>query len=273
VLIGQNFSSPELVDQMIDFRPLVAAAKGSKCRVHAAIHSHVDSDRLAEATIEMTRAAACNYWRQGVDGLYLAHWFGNWPYRATFYERLRELPHPEVMEPKDKCYYIPTVTGRYPDINLEPGTHMQLPRDLKVNEPVKLEFTISDDLARWNKVGRVHEVLLRMRVVNTTELDRLSFSLNATPLPDSSLRKINEMYKMSAPRYRVFGYWFVYRLEQEHWPRQGKNMLEMVLTRRDPDVTPQVFVRDVEMDVKYLMGKNFHRGQDPDLGAYEYSAE
>ena len=47
VLIGQNFSGPELVDQNADFRPLVAAAKGSPCRVHAAIHSHIDSDRLA----------------------------------------------------------------------------------------------------------------------------------------------------------------------------------------------------------------------------------
>jgi hypothetical protein len=87
----------ELVDQGADFRPLVLAAKGTKCRIFAAIKSQVDSDRLAEAPIEMVRATACNYWPQGVDGLYLAHWFGNWPYQASFYEKLRELPHPDVM--------------------------------------------------------------------------------------------------------------------------------------------------------------------------------
>src|SRR5579872_3679989 len=102
VLIGQTFSDTELVDQSADFRPLVAAARGSTCRVHAAISSHIDSDRLAEAPISMVRATACNYWAQGVDGLYLPDWFGNWPYQASFYEKLRELPDPEIMAPKDK---------------------------------------------------------------------------------------------------------------------------------------------------------------------------
>ena len=121
VLIGQAFSGPELLDSTVDFRPLVAAAEGTGCRVHAALQSHVDSDRLGEATIEMVRGAACNYWAQGVDGLYLAHWFGNWPYQASFYEKLREVPYPEVMAARDKIYYIPTVTGRYPNPTTEPG--------------------------------------------------------------------------------------------------------------------------------------------------------
>jgi len=112
-----------------------------------------------------------------------------------------------------------------------------------------------------------------VRLVNSTELDRLTFSFNGQTLQDSLLRKINEMYKMTAPRYRVFGYWFVYRLDPEHWPRKGNNTLEVTLARRDPDVTPQIYLRDVEMEIKYLMGKNFHRDQDPDLGPYERSAE
>ena len=50
-----------------------------------------------------------------------------------------------------------------------------------------------------------------------------------------------------------------------------KNILAITLTRRDPSVIPQIFVRDVELDIKYLLGKNFHRGQDPDLGEVEIS--
>ncbi len=270
VLIGQNYSGPELMDQMADFRPLVAAAKGSECRVHAAIHSHIDSDRLSEATIKMLRAAACNYWEQGVDGLYLAHWFSNWPYEGEFYEKLRELPYPEVMAPKDKTYFVTTTTGRYPKPSLEPGLTMQLPVDLKVNQPAKVEMTINDDLLRWHKAGRVHDVFLRARVSNSTELDRLSFRWNGKLLPDSRLRKINQLYRMTAPRYRVNNsYWLIYRLDRNHWPRKGKNTLEVTLTQRDPDVTPQIFLRDVELEVKYLLGKSFHRGQDPDLGEVE----
>ena len=273
VLIGQTFSGPELLDSTIDFRPLVAATKGTNCRLHAAIQSHVDSDRLAEATIEMIRAAACNYWDQGVDGLYLAHWFGNWPYQATFYEKLRELPHPDVMAAKDKHYYVPTGTGRYPKPVTEPGIAMELPAALEVDKPTQVRLKISDDLSRWDKVGRVHQVLLRVRIMNTTEKDQLRFQLNGVELPNELLRKLNEMYRMTAPRYRTgSGYWWIYRLDPTHWPQKGDNMLEVTLLRRDPDATPQIHIRDVELEIQYLMGKNFHRGQDMDLGPYEYAS-
>ena len=83
--------------------------------MHGVLRNHVDSDRLYTAPIEMIRAAACNYWEQGVDGLCCAHWCGNWPYGPEFYEQLRELPFPEVMAARDKIYAIPTVTGRSPE--------------------------------------------------------------------------------------------------------------------------------------------------------------
>ena len=275
VLIGQTYSGPELQDQMADFRPLVKAARGSKCRIHAALQSHVDSDRLHEANIQMVRAAACNYWDQGVDGLYLAHWFNNWPYGASFYEKLRELPYPEIMAPKDKQYYVVTPTGRYTDLEsmVEPGVSVQLPANLEAKKPVEIKFTVSDDLSRWHKAGRVHEVLLRVRTTETTERDRWRFRLNGKELPDTLQRTINRMYMMNSPRYRVGGYWFVFRLDQAHWPRKGENKLEVTLLRRDPEALPPVHLRDVELETKYLMGKKYHRGQDPDLGEYEYANE
>jgi hypothetical protein len=222
----------------------------------------------------MVRATASNYWAQGIDGLYLAHWFSNWPYQASFYEKLRELPHPDVMAPKDKFYIIPTGTDRYPAPSLEPGLTMQLPVDLEVGKPAQLDLTISDDLPRWDRVGRVHEVLLRFRVTSATELDRISFKLNGRELPGTLLRTINRMYMMAAPRYRVGGYWFIYRLDSDHWPRKGHNTIEVTLNERDPDVTPQLELRDVELEVKYLMGKNFHRSfVDAELGPYEHHNE
>ena len=272
VIIGQSFSNSELIDPMTDFRPLVEASRNSECRVHAALQSHLDSDRLSEAPIEMIRAAACNYWAQGVDGLYLAHWFGNWPYGAEFYEKLRELPYPAVMASKDKFYFLPTMTGRYPKPLLEPGLSMQLPAALEEQKPVDLNFQVSDNLSELQKTGRVHEVILRIRVMNATERDNLSFSLNEQELPESILRKINEMYRMHAPRYRTgSGYWFVYRLDPARWPQKGGNRLKAVLLNRDPDVTPQAVIRDVEIEIKYLMGKNFRRGEDADLGPFENS--
>ena len=275
VIIGEGFSGRALVDPLVDFRPLVDAAKGSDCRIHAALKSHLASDRLGEAPITMMRAVACNYWAQGVDGLYLTHWIYAWPYEASFYEKLRELPHPDVMAPKDKFYHIPTATPHFNIPDSVPVTPLPLPVDLNLDEPIELDLSITDDLPRWDRVGRVHEVLLRMRVSETNELDRLRFKLNGKELPDSQLRKINRICFWTAPRYTVFEtYWFVYRLDREHWPVQGPNSLEVTLLERDPDVMTQVQLRDVELEIKYLMGKNYYRGYvDPDLGPYDGGVE
>tara|TARA_B100001123_G_scaffold322895_2_gene362385 strand:+ start:4057 stop:5757 length:1701 start_codon:yes stop_codon:yes gene_type:complete len=272
VLVAQSHAYGELLDQNAEFEPFVGAAADTKTRVHAAIQSRVDSDRLGDATTEMIRAAAANAWDQGVDGLYLVHWFGYWPYQAEFYEKLREVPDAEIMAPRDKNYYLVTATGRYPEPRAEPGVQRQLPATLQAGQPAGLTMRISDDLPRWEKVGRVHEVLLRIRVANITELDRLTFRLNGKELPPASLRKINQMYRMSAPRYRTGScYWYVYTLDGSNWPRKGLNEIEITLLRRDPEVVPDVLVRDVELQIQYLMGKHFHRGQDIDLGRYEPS--
>ncbi len=110
--------------------------------------------------------------------------------------------------------------------------------------------------------------------MNTTERDRFRFRLNGNDLPDSQLRRINEMYRMSAPRYRTgSGYWFVFRPDRALWPHEGLNTLEVFLLERDPGVTAQIYLRDVELEIKYLMGRSFHRIDDPDLGPSEPSGE
>ena len=270
VLVVQD--RPSVVNQMADFRPLVEAARDSGTRIVAAIQSVINSDRVDLETIEMVRATACNYWGQGIDGIFLDRgWFTDWPYEAPFYEKLREMPYPRLMESRDKHYHLLTDPSRgVEDTGIQ--TRALLPAKLKVNQPVKLNFTISDDLFRWDSVGRVHQVLLRIRVIQTTELDRLRFRLNDRDLSEEFLRKINHMYKMHAPRRRIFGYWFVYNLERNFWPSRGRNRLEVTLLKRDPEVTTEIAVHDVELETKYLMGKNFHRGYvDTDLGPYEFS--
>ena len=276
VLIGQTSSGSEALDPTLDLRPLVEAVDGTDCRVHASIHSRMGSDRLGQASIEVVRATASNYWAQGIDGIYLAHWFGNWPYDATFYEKLREVAHPEIMAPKDKHYYVPTEMDRHtvPTDGVDPLP--QLPAELEEGGTASITLPIADDLRRWDRSGRVHEVLLRVRVTGTTERDEIGVSLNGRVLPDSMLRKINHMYRMNGPRYRVFGYWYIFRLGPDHWPSPGENTVKVTLKRRDPDVTVPFQVRDVELETKYLLGKNYYRGpsfEDPDLGPSEAYAE
>ena len=290
VINAEDTETGNVANPSSDFRELVAAVEGSECRIHASIRSHLDSDRVNEATIETLRAVATNFWDQGIDGLYVDHWFSQWPYQAPFYEKLRELPYPDVMAPKDKIYHVPTETGRAPPSADGAGAYVaaqrarsrnplqsagpnvidRLPVGLDVGKPATVQITISDDLPRWDRAGRVHEVLLRVRVSEATELDRLSFKLNGRELPDSLRRTINRMYLMNSPRFRVFGYWYVFRLDRDRWPVKGANSLEVTLHERDPDVTPQISLRDVELETRYLMGMNYHRDfVDTDLGPYE----
>jgi hypothetical protein len=274
IVVGQTFSGPELVDCNADYRELVAAAKGTSVHVMATLQSLVDSDRLNQATPEVIRACACNYWEQGVDGLYLGHWFGNWPYEAEFYEKLRELPHPEVMAAKDKYYYVPTGTGRYPQPVLEPGARCPLPQQIATGETVTAPLVIADDLAHWQARGRVHQVILRLRLESVTETDELIFRLNDTELPASCLRRINELYRMNAPRFRTGScYWFVFHLQPAHFPIKGENQVEVELVHREPEAVPDVRLRDVELEIRYLMGKAYHRSLvDPDLGSTNVGA-
>ena len=274
VLIADNYGNTAHLYPEADFRPLVEAAKGSQCRIHAALQSTVDTDRMAEGPIQSIRGAACNYWNQGIDGLYLAQWFiRNWPYDGTFYEKIREVAYPQIMAPKDKSYAVPSRRGSGYDLKSSPHVSIPLPVDLEIGEPVVLDFTISDDLERWHGQDRVHEVLLRVRLQGTSEIDRLCFVLNGREVPETLLRKINQTYIMEAPRYRVTGYWYIFKLDREYWPEQGKNSLAVTLVERDREVVDPVILGDVELDTKYLMGKNFHRDYvDPDLGPYEASA-
>ncbi len=274
VVTAENFALMSQIDVTADFRPLVEAASGSGCRVIAGLRNQVDSDRLSHAPVEMVRAAATNYWEQGVDGISLIHWYGNWPYDSAFYEQLRELPHPEIMAAKDKFYFVPTPGGHMADeAPIDRGLSWQLPVELPLGEPASLRLPISDDLDRWHRVGRVHEVVLRLRLHAASDRDRYTFELNGSELPAAITRTISHVYMLNAPRCRSHpSYWFIFKLGPELWPRRGANVVEVTLLERDEEAAPPVAVRDVELEIKYLRGKSYFRGAlytDPDLGPYQ----
>ena len=79
---------------------------------------------------------------------------------------------------------------------------------------------------------------------------------------------------MGSPRHRIFGYWYVFNLPKEFWPSKGKNTLEVTNLKRDDDIVNLPELRDVEFEIKYLMGKNYHRSfVDEDLGPYELASD
>ena len=253
---------------MEDIRSLVNVTSNSPCRVYSSLAIQVGSDRINNATTPMLRAMACNYWDQGIDGLYLVHWYADWPYTPEFYDKLRELPHPDIMDYKDKYYFLPKRQSKYPGSTEE---SLPLPRKLEIGKPINFAMSISDNLERWHTEQRIHDVLLRIRIASTTELDVIEFKLNDKVLPSSISRKINHMYLMSGPRYRDSGYWFIFHLTHEYWPVKGSNTITVTLIKKDSAISKQIqpTVKDIELETKYLMGKNFDREfSDPELGAW-----
>jgi len=190
----------------------------------------------------------------------------NWPYKPDFYEKLRELPHPDIMSYKDKFYHVPTSTGS----DSKSILNSQLPAKFKTDSPLRIEMTINDDIASWHKVDRIYEVLLRFRITSATELDKFRFKLNGKEIPLNLMRQINKMYGMKSARYRVFGQWYIFNLTKEYWPTKGSNIFEVTLLNHDSEVIEYPNLRDVELEIKYLMGKNFHRDfVDLNLGPYD----
>ena len=111
--------------------------------------------------------------------------------------------------------------------------------------------------------------------MRATERDELSFKLNGAKLPAHLLGTINHTYQLSSPRFRSHpSYWYIFRLDRDHWPVPGDNAIEVTLHERDPEATPPLWVRDVELEIRYLRDKGAYRGAhntDPDLGPYEHA--
>lgn len=253
---------------MEDIRSLVKVTSDSPCRVYSSLAIQVGSDRINNATTPMLRAMACNSWDQGIDGLYLVGWYADWPYAPEFYDKLRELPHPDIMDYKDKYYFLPKRQSKYPGSTEQ---SLPLPRKLEIAKPINFAMSIADNLEKWHAEQRIHDVLLRIRIASTTELDVIEFKLNDKLLPSSISRKINHMYLMSGPRYRDSGYWFIFHLTHEFWPVKGSNTITVTLIEKDSEISKQIHptIKDIELETKYLMGKNFHREfSDPELGAW-----
>ena len=279
-LVGQI--EEYIINPANELRSLVEITSESKCRVYAALGLDVNTDRLKTASASITRAIASNYWDQGIDGLYLTQWFAEWPYSPEFYDKLRDLPHRDIMDYKDKFYYIPKYSKAHfsssPEISTQKDQKVNnfLPVTLNTSNTKKFILPVADNLEKWEQQERVHDVLLRIRIQDITELNEFEFKINNKKLPFSLCRKINQLYVMpgSAPRDRVMGgYWFIFHLTSEYWPVKGNNEIDITLLNRESDLSDKIICKviDIELETKYLKGKNFHREfSDLELGPHEF---
>ena len=253
-------ATPGLCDQDLDLRPVVELTSGTPCRVLAACGRALGREQASKATTPMIWAAAANAYHQGADGFGLdaAHWFP-WPWGAEHYAALRPLGHPDLLATVDKMHRVRSQPHRRDMSNGLPGGRVLVPRPVTEGGPVEAALRISDELAHWEKLGRVESVSLRVRLTNIEpSLNQVRIELNGRPLPDSDLGHNDLTYRILRDgAAQPYGYTYEYDLSPDLYPKRGLNAVKVSLLRKDRELDLPVEVYDVDCRIRYRLHRHF----------------
>ena len=260
-------SDRDLIDINLPVENWVELSRGTDCKVYTCLSPMVTDDRRATASVEMYRAAALNYFKAGVEGVYLLSFYSRgYPYTPEDYTVLREMGDADIIKYKDKHYWVPSATEKsyYPDRSVDP----QLPAVLDEGEGKTFQLRVSDQIEETAKIGILKEAELTLRIKNVTPHDELSFKLNDVPLSMETCRKVDFTYHMFHPIYHLGDkrlgtyYAFTFNLTSGPFPTEGWNTITVNLDRRDPNIEVgkkeiQVTMNDVELYLRYRLARNY----------------
>ena len=190
------------------------------------------------ATPEMMRAAAANYYERGADGVYT--WMMHWPLGESERQILAELGDPERVKTGNKHYFVRRHCERAEDFDYP----AHLPVVIAEADPDKtyeIPFFVADDM----ESDRIARLSLHVGVTNLVSSHRLDVRLNGEPLSGEVCRR---KYAWLGDPYQ--GQRLEFELEGV-WPRQGRNLLQLVLPENPPRFGAELIVEDVEVVVEY----------------------
>ena len=222
---------------------LVRAAHENEASVYAMMQPYYTDEsrrfnKVSNATPAMMRAAAANLWEKQVDGLYT--WFMSWPLGPGERSTLTELGDPELIQGKDKHYFLRRQTDATHGHDYPAVLPLSIPQ-ADPDERYGIPFTIADD----PHDERVRRVVLRLGVTNLVSADQLEARLNGTPLSGEGCKRRGIH---SVDPYA--GLQLDFHLERLR-PRKGENLLEVCLQGRPDGMGAGVTIEDVEVIVEY----------------------
>jgi len=151
-----------------EWRELV---EGTGVEVHASPDSAAPRGD-GQATLEMYRAAAANYYALGAHGIYLFNLFcRGYPLADDAYVIMRDVSCPEALGRRDKLFMATLDNWRRETDTLPvalAGPH----------RPARIGLMVGDDLAAARSEGTLRRALLRARVDRVAPEDRFAVSLN-----------------------------------------------------------------------------------------------
>ena len=231
-------------DMPIDW--LIEAANTVDASVYGVLQPYVH-DAITGApqrvwpTPAQMRAAVANNWERGVDGLYT--WFMRWPLGDVERSILTELSDPELAKAGDK-HYVLARNAQAEEDNTHYRTHLPVvieSQDTGTKHPVP--FYVADDIA--GSRNRIRQVRLKINITDLVSADRLDIRLNGQSLKNEICMRT---YGSDIGVY--VGQWLEFQLK-EVLPRQGENLLEIVLEGRAEGLVSPLKVGQVELIVEY----------------------
>ena len=198
-------------------------------------------DNRVYASIEQLRGAAASFWSRGVDGLYT--WFLRWPHGDTERAFLAEMGDPDLIEEKDKTYFVLRRSGE-PD---NPAYGAALPIIIPEADPesrYEIPFYVADDIAESEYVSAA---VLSIKVMNLIMGDKLTLTLNGRSLGDEP---VTRDFAHNTPHIAPRGLDLQFHL-REVLPRKGWNTLEVSLDERPDLMAGGITVDYVELRVSY----------------------
>ena len=229
-------------DMPIDW--LIEAAHQADASVYPSLQPYEDHKQTGAperewATPEQMRAAVANFWERGADGFYA--WFLRWPFFAQR-RILTELGDPALGKEGDKHYCLARNVNDAENFHYRTSLPVEIAASASgTRHPIP--FYLADDTSA---VERIRRIRLKLRIYDLVSADRLEIFLNGASLEDQSCQRD---YYSHINAYS--GQWLEFHLRPEVWPRQGANLLEVVLGERAERLVSPLRIEKVEILVEY----------------------
>jgi len=227
------------------------------------VEIHVSPDSASprgdgNATLEMYRAAASNYFAMGVDGFYLFNLFcRGYPLEDDAYLIMRDVADPDTLSRRDKLFMASLDNWR-PDTDTLPVSLSD------PNRAARIGLMVGDDLALARRSGTLRGATLRVRVDRILPEDRLEITLNDTKL-DLKEAVVDMPDKPALKRWKLqTGHWtYEAKTLNGPWawiefelkdvlPRKGDNLVtvrSLVAPAADREI--ELTLTDVDLAVSY----------------------
>ena len=229
------------LDVSADLTPFVELARGTGVEISGGLSDLYVRDytgqKSGRASIEMLRGAAAAAWQAGVTSLHLfnydCHATGKGKPGVLFspdeIQALKEIGDPSVIARKDKHYYVTREMG---GLTPEAGGEMQLPTEMVRGDTRELRFLVGDDVTAAREDG----------VLESTSL---LVSLEGYDRWDDDLRvRLNGRGLRGRPEGDSLRF-------DNVTPKQGKNLLALILRNRSASRQAPIRVQGVELFIDY----------------------